>query len=402
MTTKVELDYSVPEVRANPYPIYEQMRAEDPFYRSKEGVYYLTRHDHVVKILMDKERTSRRPWWHIIGGGRDQYAKDDINYMVSNWLILQDPPVHSTMRNYVAKTINPKAIKAKASTVEAIARKALDDLKGREQFDIVSEYAFHLTMGVLCDLSGLSVDDIGFTKEWGDKLTIDMDDGVPEDIARFNVMVPKLREFFSERAEYYRKHPADNWINQILVNNQEREEPLDETDLIDSMVFLVFSGHETTRLGISLCFYGLLSHPEAQQELRDHPELIDDATEELLRYESPLNKVSRWTTEAIELDGETIPENSLVVCLINAANRDPALFPQPNELNFYRNNMNQSASFGKGIHTCLGNVLGRLESKIAIKCALETFPKLSIVPGGVKWGETTGMRYISELRVSTC
>jgi pimeloyl-[acyl-carrier protein] synthase len=167
----------------------------------------------------------------------------------------------------------------------------------------------------------------------------------------------------------------------------------------DATAFIVFSAHETTRLAISLSIKSLLENPEQINLLQQNPALFPLAVEECLRYETPFNKLSRWTTQALLIGETEIPNNALVVPLLNAANRDPEVFENPHQLIVQRNPV-QNLAFGKGIHTCLGSVLGRLETEIALRHIVNSpIAYSTIVPEGIRWANITSLRYLSQFIV---
>jgi cytochrome P450 len=396
--TKIKLDFSDPKFIANPYPTYELIQENEPIYlEDNSGVFYLTKYPDVVALLNNKS-TSRRPPHHIHALTQQQLLNNDMDAFLMNWLIFQDPPKHAQMRNFFAKAINPNFIRARASTISTLAEHLLSTLKTRERFDIVNEFAAPLSLAVVCDLSGLPPQENSFIKAYSDAITRNLDTGAPDQVYSVKSLLPSLRRFFQEYIADYKKNPADNFLCHVIENNALLEEPLNDTQVADATAFIVFSAHETTRLAISLSIYSLLRHPDQMQLLKTHPDLFPLAVEECLRYETPFNKLSRWTTAPLILNDTEIPNNSLVVPLLNAANRDPDIFADPHRLNIQRKQLN--LAFGKGIHTCLGSVLGRLETEIALKHFINKFPNATLAPDCARWGNITSLRYITQLMIN--
>lgn len=391
---KIKLDFSNPEFIANPYPTYELIQENEPVYQDDSGVIYLTKYQDVVALLTNKN-TSRRPPHHIKALTEEKLRDNDMDAFLMNWLIFQDPPKHTQMRNFFAKAINPKFIRARSSTITTLSEHLLHTLKKREQFDIVSEFAAPLSLAVVCDLSGLPPHENSFIKQYSDTITQNLDTGSPDKVYGTQTLLPMLRQFFHNYLADYKNNPQDNFLSYVIENNALLDEPLNETQIADATTFIVFSAHETTRLAISLSIYSLLRHSDQIELLKQQPTLITQAVEECLRFETPFNKLSRWTTAPIVINDIEIPSNTLVVPLLNAANRDPEIFKDPHRLNIQRDQLN--LAFGKGIHTCLGSVLGRLETEIALQQFLKILPDAKLIPNSAAWGNITSLRYITRL-----
>jgi pimeloyl-[acyl-carrier protein] synthase len=398
LMTKIKLDFSDPDFIANPYPTYQLIQENEPVYHDDNNVFYVTKFHDVVALLNNKN-TSRRPPHHLTPMDEQKLAENDMDAFLMNWLIFQDPPKHSQMRNFFAKAINPNFIRARASTISTLAQHLLSALSEREQFDVVNEFAGPLSLAVVCDLSGFPAHESAFIKSYSDAITQNLDTGSADYVYRVQTLLPKLRVFFQEYITENKKSHQENFLSHVILNNAQLEEPLNETQVADATAFIVFSAHETTRLAISLSIKSLLENPEQINLLQQNPALFPLAVEECLRYETPFNKLSRWTTQALLIGETEIPNNALVVPLLNAANRDPEVFENPHQLIVQRNPV-QNLAFGKGIHTCLGSVLGRLETEIALRHIVNSpIAYSTIVPEGIRWANITSLRYLSQFIV---
>ncbi len=391
---KIKLDFSDPDFIANPYPTYELIQENEPIYYDESGVIYLTKYKDVVALLSNKN-TSRRPPHQIKTFTQEQLRDSDVDAFLSNWLIFQDPPKHSQMRQFFATTINPKFIRARTETIKSLSEHLLLSLKERDRFDVVTEFAAPLSLAVVCELSGLPPHENQFIKLFSDTITRNLDTGSPDKVYSLQALLPTLRHFFHNYLDDNKNTPRDNFLSYVIENNALLDEPLNQNQIADAITFIVFSAHETTRLAISLSIHSLLQNPQQAELLKQNPSLISNAVEECLRYESPFNKLSRWTTAPIIINDIEIPENRLVVPLLNAANRDPDIFENPHALNIQRDLTN--LAFGKGIHTCLGSVLGRLETEIALQQFIHILPKAKVISNDTEWGNITSLRYITRL-----
>jgi len=174
---------------------------------------------------------------------------------------------------------------------------------------------------------------------------------------------------------------------------------LTEEELYAQCIALLFAGHETTRNLIGNGMYTLLRHPQETAELRDNPEMIRSAVEELLRYESPVQFTARVLKEDIEICGQQIPKKWTIFCMLGAANRDPEQFEEPDKLNLKRLN-NQHLAFSAGPHFCIGSQLARLEGQVALSQLVQRFPKMKLVGPRPEWASTFGLRGLKSLSVT--
>jgi cytochrome P450 len=204
-------------------------------------------------------------------------------------------------------------------------------------------------------------------------------------------------DFFRETVAERRRHKRSDLIS-LLIDIEEQGEVLTADELYAQCTALLFAGHETTRNLIGNGMYTLLQHPQETAELRENPEVIRSAVEELLRWESPVQFTARVLKEDMEVCGQRIPKKWSILCMLGAANRDPKQFKEPNRLNLKRLN-NQHLAFSAGPHFCIGNQLARLEGQVAIMNLVQRFPKMKVV-GRPEWAATFGFRGLKSLPVT--
>ena len=195
-----------------------------------------------------------------------------------------------------------------------------------------------------------------------------------------------------------RKRNKGNDLISLLIDIEEEGEVLTEEELYAQCIALLFAGHETTRNLIGNGMYTLLQNPEQTAELRENPEMIRSAVEELLRFESPVQFTARVLKEDIEVCGQHIPKKWSILCMLGAANRDPKRFKDPNQLDLKRLN-NQHLAFSAGPHACIGGQLARLEGQIAILNLVQRFPEMKLTGPRPEWASTFGFRGLKDLRV---
>jgi cytochrome P450 len=200
----------------------------------------------------------------------------------------------------------------------------------------------------------------------------------------------ELMDYFRALVSTRRKDPRDDLISAMIAET-ETGGGIEKDELLATCVFLLWAGHETTKNLISGALLTLLRHPDQMDALARNPGLLPSAIDELLRYVSPVQRVCRWTNAPVELGGVHIDEGQLVVAMIGAANRDPARFPDPDRLDITRVGRGHCA-FGRGAHHCIGNLLARIEARIAIGSILRVMPGLAEGPGEMEWQATSFVR----------
>jgi cytochrome P450 len=208
--------------------------------------------------------------------------------------------------------------------------------------------------------------------------------------------VAALSDYFRALIGARRRQPRNDLISALIA--QTEGGALSDDELLSTSIFLLWAGHETTKNLIGNGLLALLQHPDQLAMLRQNPGLIDSAVEELLRYESPVQKIGRWTTEDITIGASTVPAGRYLISLLGAANRDPQQYADPDRLDISRGG-GRHLAFGHGIHLCLGASLARIEAQIAINTALRRFPKLALATDRVEWRRYTAFRSLEALPV---
>lgn len=397
METKLQLDFSSPEFIQNPYPTYCHLREHEPVHLADSGVWYLTRYPDVYFMMTDPRFGRKAPK----GASRfdlEATESTEVEAFLENWLLFKDPPEHTELRKVLAQVVNAKLIKAMEPFIARVADEVCQHVATLAEIDIVRDISIPMSMRVMCELLGVPDVDREEFQHYSDIITLSFEGSLPRDLARMEPMLPTIKYYIRDIIFDRQQHPKKDWISYLLEHHKQLHEPLNTEQLIDTIVFLLYSAHETTRLAISSSCHLLLSHPNKLRELIANPELLPDAIEELLRYESPLNKLSRWTHEDVRIGHQVIPAGVLVVGLINAAHRDPSAFENPYEIDFQRES-NRHLTFGKGIHTCLGSVLARLELNILFERLLPLLSRWQLLTDKIQWRQNTTFRYLDSLPV---
>ena len=391
-STEVEFNPFLPEFHANPYPFYHRLRAADPVHRTPMGLWVLTRYDDVVSVLRDP-RFGREGFDQILANVYGEGARS---------MLFRDPPDHTRLRGLVSQAFTPRVIERMRSHIQDIVDRLLDRVQNANTMDVIADLAYPLPVTVICELLGVPTDAQGGIRQWSADLARSVDAiGMPTDEevvtrgrAAQQAMLDYFRDFIAER----RQTPRDDLLS-LLIAAEEQGDRLTEGELLITCTLLFVAGHETTVNLIGNGLLALLNHPDELAKLRADPALLPGAVEELLRYDSPVQRTGRMTNTDVELDGRKIGKGSLVVTAIGAANRDPAHFPDPDRLDITRRD-NRHVAFGFGIHFCLGAPLARLEGQIALGTLLGRMPKLRLATSTLEWRESSTLRGLKRLPIT--
>ena len=259
-----------------------------------------------------------------------------------------------------------------------IIEELLDEIGERERFDLIEDFAFPLPVIVIAEMLGVPPEDRAQFKEWSTDIAITVEPIIPDDLAvRLEKSTGELFEYLEGIIAAREKSPQDDMISALIAARDDEEDRLSHDELLGTLVLLLVAGNETTRNLIGNGMYALLKNPDQLQLLRDKPELIDDAIQELLRFDPPVQLDGRLVTEDVEIGGKRLRANQRVISFIGAANRDPEAFANPDVLDITRPKQSH-LSFGRGIHYCLGAPLAILEGKMAILALLDRFPTMHL------------------------
>ena len=281
--------------------------------------------------------------------------------------------------------------------IQEIANELVDRVAERGRMELVDDFAFRLPITVIAELLGIPVEDHARFREWSNSFVLPpMTPELVEQLARHtDEFVAYLDELFASR----RATPTDDLVS-ALVRAEDEGDHLSENELYSMVVLLIVAGHETTVSLIANAVLALLSNPEQLAALRADRALMPSAVEELLRYDSPVERtITRWVAADVELGGRALARGDLVVAVVGSANRDADQFPAPATLDFRREAAGKHVGFGRGPHYCLGAPLARLETEIALATLLERLPnlRLAIVEEDLYWRPIPIFRSLASL-----
>ena len=384
MESGVSYDLTSSAFIEDPYRTYEQLRRKDPVHRMRLiEAWALTRYEDVQDVLIDHKRFTN--------------AKRNYDYMQYRTFLDLDPPDHTRLRGLVSKAFTPRAVRELGPRIQGLVYELLDAVAGKDRIDLISDFAFPLPVIVIAEMLGVPAQDRARFREWSDDIALSVNPLLnSEQIERVQQATEELFDYFEGIIEQRRQAPQNDMISALLAAEEEGDR-LTHEELLSTLMLLLVAGNETTRNLIGNGMLALLKSPAQLQRLRDHPELLDSAINELLRYDSPVQIDSRNAIGDVEIGGKRIAAGQRILAIVGAANRDPQIFANPDELDIGRDEVSH-LSFGRGIHYCLGSPLAILEGRVAFTSLLERFSSIRLASDPM-FKEQIVLRGVEELWV---
>lgn len=403
----IQFDLNSAEFLADPYPVYDRMRSNDPVYWSEQNSYWLlTRYADIVSLIPNEKLSSNRIAAHadrMPNEIKEQFRP--FFTAVSSWMLMVDPPDHTRLRGLVNKAFTPGVVANMQRLIQELVDDMLTRVESHGRMDVITDLANPLPAMVIAELLGVPRTDQRQFKEWSDDMTkalsgIDSAKSKEELFGLYGIAqksIMQLSSYFKERINELRLHPQENLLS-ALAQAEEQGDRLTENELFANCVLLMMAGHETTTNLIGNGILALLRNPEQKEALATNPALIVSAVEELLRYDSPVQKMARIALSDIAVDGKQIKKGQLVCFCFGAANRDPEQFVTPQQLDIARK-PNRHLAFGHGLHYCVGAALARLEGQIAVSSLLHRLPKVRLENESAEWHRDFTLRGLKSLPV---
>lgn len=361
------------------YPLLHQLRTLAPIFKTEnpgfQQAWVITRFVDDDTVVRSKSLSSDNRVLEVFDTG-EQSAFLEVMRSLLKFL---DPPDHTRVRGLIARAFTPRSIEALRPRIQSIVDERIDARRDARAMDVVADLAFPLPVIVICELLGVPVADVDRFFQWSQDLvrradvqTLDADRKRRGDEAAAG-----LRDYFLELVSERRRRPRQDLVS-ALIAVEERGERLNESELVGAAIILLQAGHETTANLITKGMLALLRHPDQLTLLRDRPELIVPATEELLRYDTSVQVTPKVATAEIPYHDEIIQAGDIVATLRGAVNRDPERYPEPDRLDILRPD-NRHHSFGVGAYHCLGASLARAEIQIAVGSLVARLPGLELL-----------------------
>lgn len=363
-----------PEFRRDPHTFYAQLRDEAPVcpMRPPHGneTYLITRYEDARAALSDP-RLSKDMY-----GAMDAYRRifGDSSVALDDNMLNSDGPKHTRLRRLVNSAFTPRRVRELRPRIEEVVGSLLDECPTGEAFDLLPAFAFPLPIIVICDLLGVPPEERSRLQHLSATVA---QTGFGEEAKRAQQQAEEdLHAYFTDLIAAKRRRPGEDLLS-ALTAVRDDEGGLCENELVSTAFLLMFAGHKTTAYLIGNAVHHFLSHPAQLRAVREEPELIRAAVEELVRYEGSVESATfRYATEDVEYAGTRIPKGALVQIALTSANRDPRKFDAPDEFDVRRPGNAQDAhlGFGHGSHYCLGAPLARLETQLALTGLFDRFP----------------------------
>lgn len=396
------LDLSDPVLRADPHPTYHRLRAEAPVHEitGPDGnpELLLTRHNDCVAVLRDP-RWSSSPAHvattdSVTSPLRSAVAGSDLPVM-----LFMDPPDHTRLRRLVSKAFTPRSVERLRPRITEIFDDLVAGAAERGELEVIGELAYPLPVTVICELLGVPVEDRDGFSGWSSDASRLLDGVIPDDqVDRGIAALMQFMNYFNQLFEDRRRSPGDDLISHLLAVEDDGD-TLTHEELLATVLLLFVAGHETTMNLIGNGLHQLLRNRSEFERLGADPSLAPGAVEECLRYEGPVHLTGRIATEPLELGGHAVPAGRQVVALLAAANRDPAVFPDPDRFDVRRAD-NHHLTFSHGMHYCLGAALARVEGQVVLGELARRWPRMELVDPEPTLREHFVLRGLESLRVA--
>ena len=387
---EISPSFSTTEFQENLAEHYQNFLQQTPVFRTPDGVTYVTRHADCSFLLGHEQFKRNAP-----GGGcpfGPRKAKPlPLESMIEQWVIFMDPPRHAVVRKAFAMPFTPKNIARLEPFIRRRCAELIATLPRTGKVELLRALAFPPPIMVIAELVGIPEVDMARFYEWSAQLARALDRADQAGFAGGTEVTHALEAYFTELLRH-----ADALPEHCLIRLLQEEPGLALTpaELVSGLVFMLMSGHETTKNLIACGLLGLAGRPEVLALLKSAPSLIPSATEEMLRFDSPVQKMSRWTHSAARFGDYEVPAGTLMTALIGAANRDPEVFPEPAKFD-PRRARNRHIAFGVGAHFCLGSSLARLEGRAAFEAFLPLVRELR--PHEHEWRPHSSLRSLDRL-----
>jgi pimeloyl-[acyl-carrier protein] synthase len=384
----------------NPYPVFDRLRGEAPVWWSAKSKYWIvSRYAEARAILRDLDYEKGFHRFRQGPAFADLFPQvRAIKKAASSWMLQMDPPDHTRIRSLVNKAFTPKIVNEMHPDIESIANSLLDDVLAKGEMDLMHDFAFPLPVMVISDMLGVPRSDRNKFKEWSDGLVGALN---PRreffKVTRAGSAVEELNAYLRPLVEERRKNPKSDLIS-LLVQAEEEGNKLTLDEVLSNCILLLVAGHETTVNLIGNSVLALLSNPDQLALLKQQPELVESCVEEVLRYESPVQTVRRVAGDNLELAGQKLNKEDMVMVFLGSANRDPEHFADADKFDISRKE-NKHLAFSEGIHYCLGASLARTEGQIAIRQLFNRLPNLKLAGDKVEFKMPFALRGPRELPV---
>ena len=394
-----------PAFRANPYPFYDALRAQEPVHFTPLGTVVLTRYDDIGWTLRsadfsrDIEANAKESSDPTMRAKRERRRSRSGAKSILNL----DPPDHTRLRRLVSKAFTPTAIERLRPRIQSLVDSALDAAAARGGLELIDDIAFPIPFQVISGLLDMPTDRADELRDWSQVITLALEPtSTLEDLDRTDAAIAELVPYLIGVIDDRRRHPGDDLLSSLLAVEDDGD-TLSIEELISFVVLLYIAGHETTVNLIGNSVNALLAHPDQLAFWCRHPQGANTYVDELLRFDGPVQQTVRVPMVPVTYETSsgpiTIEPGTVVTTVLGAANHDPRMFEMPHRLDLSRTNASRHMAFAAGIHYCLGSSLAKLEAEIAVGSLITRFPTMTPV-GDISWRDRLTIRGVDRLELS--
>lgn len=371
--------------KQDPFPALTAMQAEAPVFKQigfdgETEMWFVTGYTEIQHVLKNNLIFSRD--FEAYTGPLQIIGDDPFSQVMNKQMLNKEGDTHRRLRSLVGKAFSPRIVAQLRPLIESRAHALIDQVETAGSMDVMEQYAFPLPLGVLADLLGIPESDADFFRSFTNLIFEPPEAGEDQEAhqERFTLIALQFMQYITTMFADRRSNPQDDLIS-ALVQIEEEGDKLSAEELFGTVILLITAGFETTMGALGNAVKNLLQNPEKLAELKQNPDLLTDAVEEMLRYDPAVERaLTRYATEDTILAGAEIKQNDLVIPIITAGNRDASQFECPAHINFERES-NKHLSFGHGVHYCLGAPLARMELEIGLKTLFDRLPTLRLATG---------------------
>lgn len=393
-----------PEVLANPYPLYQRMREQDPVHWDPFlHAWVVTRYEDVLRVLLQfsADRTPKPQQLSAM----NLADLNPIAQVMVRQMLFMDAPAHTRLRTLASAAFTPARVEVLRQHIQQIADRLLDAVVAQGEMDVIADFAAPLPAIVTAEMLGVPVSDHRQLKAWSADFAEMLGNFQhnPNRAAHMRRTVNDMTEYFREAIDELRRRPREGLVHSLMTAEVNGDRLSDEEVVANSIVTMV-GGQETTTNLIGNGLLTLLKNPAALQSLKNDDSILQSAVEELLRYESPSQHTGRIAPADVVMGNKTtgnktIRKGQAVMAVMAAGNRDPERFPDPDQLILSRQD-NRHLAFGWAAHFCFGAALARAEGQIAFRTLLRRLPQLALKPAPLTWRFNLGLRGMTAMPVT--
>jgi cytochrome P450 len=380
----------------DPYQLYGVLRENAPVYRAEDGLWVLSRYDDISKALRHRGMSMMAAL-----RANPRYATSPtLQVQASSMLFFDDPAQHGRQRRLVSQAFNNATVRELSWWVRDHVTGLLDRTLGTSEFDFMADFAEQIPVAVICRMLGVPETDIETFRDWNFVITSATGVDVPDaQMTRIDDATRNLLGYLDDLLEQRSRAPGDDLLSK-LIEARDQGDRLSHEETTGLAFLLLVAGSDTTSAFLGAALAALLRHPDELVRLREEPALMDNAIDELMRFEAPVHfGLIRTTTEPLVCSGIEIGLDQTVWTLLSSGNRDPRRFPDPDRLDIGRSDT-RHLGFGFGMHTCLGAALGRMEAKVALEELLRRTATIAPLEPRVRWVDHGNLRTIRSMPIA--